>query len=166
MTKRVRLFLFHTPSIPKLLITNLQISFTVHGDVQGVNFRYVQLQTRHHHKGEVHLLKAQCVFFLFGGEKIIHAEKSHILRPYGVCEEYFWGQGKSPMSPSLSPPQPPPPPPPPPYFCILFIHPLTLLVLFFLFGQQIGPRRSPRPRRVPAETAQGYRPWPVGGACG
>ncbi len=107
MTKRVRLFLFHTPSIPKLLITNLQISFTVHGDVQGVNFRYVQLQTRHHHKGEVHLLKAQCVFFLFGGEKIIHAEKSHILRPYGVCEEYFWGQGKSPMSPSLSPPQPP-----------------------------------------------------------
>jgi len=116
MTKRVRLFLFHTPSIPKLLITNLQISFTVHGDVQGVNFRYVQLQTRHHHKGEVHLLKAQCVFFLFGGEKIIHAEKSHILRPYGVCEEYFWGQGKSPMSPSLSPPQPPPPPP-------LLLHP-------------------------------------------
>ncbi len=141
MTKRVRLFLFHTPSIPKLLITNLQISFTVHGDVQGVNFRYVQLQTRHHHKGEVHLLKAQCGFSLFRGEKIIHAEKSHILRPYGVCEEYSWGQGKSPMSPSLSPPQTPP------FFTsasFSFIH-----SRFFLFFSYWATNRSKAKPKAP-----------------
>ncbi len=161
MTKRVRLFLSHTPSIPKLLITNLQISFTVHGDVQGVNFRYVQLRTRHHHRGEVHLLKPNVFFLSSVGKRSFTQKKATSYGLTGFVKNTPRGKVSHLCSPSLSPPQSPPP-----YFCILFIHPLTLLFIFFLFGQQIGPRRSPRPRRVPAETAQGYRPWPVGGACG
>lgn len=109
MTKRVRLFLSHTPSIPKLLITNLQISFTVHGDVQGVNFRYVQLRTRHHHRGEVHLLKPNVFFLSSVGKRSFTQKKATSYGLTGFVKNTPRGKVSHLCSPSLSPPQSPPP---------------------------------------------------------